>query len=61
MHVAATTYERYVNIVRLQLSPAIGHIPLLRLGPQDIKAHYASALQSGRRDGRRGLSPTTVL
>ena len=61
VHVAPTTYERYVNILRLQLIPALGHIPLIRLSPQDIKAHYASALERGRRDGKGGLSPTTVL
>jgi integrase len=61
IHVAQTTYERYANIVRLQLIPAFGHVPLLRLSPHDIKAHYASAIESGRSDGKGGLSPTTVL
>jgi integrase len=61
VHVAPSTYDRYQHIVRLQLIPALGHIPLVRLSPPDIKAHYASALQQGRCDGKGGLSPTTVL
>jgi integrase len=60
-HVAASTFEGYEKIVRLHLLPALGHIPLTRLGPQDIKAYYAQAQESGRRSGKGGLSPTTVL
>ncbi len=60
-HVAASTYERYEDIVEKHLIPALGHVPLSRLSPQDIRAHYSRAQQAGRHDRKGGLSPTTVL
>src|SRR5680860_740229 len=36
--VAPKTYERYDQIVRLHLSPAIGHIPILKLKPLQMQA-----------------------
>ncbi len=59
--VAAKTYERYAEIVRVHLTPALGHHPLPRLQPLHIQACYSDALQRGRRNGRGGLSPQTVL
>lgn len=35
-------------------------LPLLALQPQHIQKYYVKALESGRRDGRGGLSPLTV-
>ena len=54
------TFESYDMIVRLHLIPALGSIPLLSLQPQHIQKYYAKALDSGRRDGRGGLSALTV-
>src|SRR5262245_2499116 len=59
--VAAKTYERYAEIVRSHLVPALGHHPLARLQPLHIQAYYSEALQQGRRDGRGGLSAQTVV
>lgn len=59
MQVAPRTYERYSEIVRVNLVPSIGSEPLLRLTPAQITAAYAKALESGRKDGR-GLSPRSV-
>jgi len=57
---APKTRSRYEEIVRLHLIPALGSLPLLSLQPQHIQKYYAKALESGRRDGRGGLSPLTV-
>ena len=54
------TCERYEEIVRVHLIPALGPIPLLALQPQHIQKYYAKALESGRRDGKGGLSALTV-
>jgi len=54
------TFESYDMIVRLHLIPSLGSIPLLSLQPQNIQRYYAKALDSGRRDGKGGLSTLTV-
>lgn len=60
--VAARTYDRYQEIVRLHLSPALGAMPLSKLQPLHIQAYYTRALKEGRLDGREGgLSPQTIL
>lgn len=59
--VAAKTFERYDEIVRLHLLPHIGHIRLEKLHPLKIQELYAKMLKEGRNDGRGGLSPRTVL
>ena len=57
---APRTYERYEEIVRVHLTPALGSIPLSDLQPQHIQKYYSQALESGRRDGKGGLSALTV-
>lgn len=60
-NVAAKTFERYSEIVRLHLIPSLGHHVLSKLQPLHIQRYYSEALASGRRDGKGGLSPQTVL
>lgn len=62
-HVSARTFERYSEDIRCALIPGLGHIPLIRLSPQNIREFYARELEHGRADGRgRGpLSGTTVV
>lgn len=57
---APRTRERYEEIVRGNLIPALGSIPLPNLQPRNIQKYYAGALESGRRDGKGGLSSRTV-
>ena len=57
---APRTRERYQHIVRIHLIPALGSLPLSSLQPQHIQRYYAAALDSGRRDGKGGLSSRTV-
>ncbi len=59
-NVGPRTRERYVEIARTHLIPALGSIPLTVLRPQHIQTYYGKALESGRRDGNGGLSAQTV-
>lgn len=59
--VGAKTYERYAEIVRNQLTPALGCVALRKLQPLHIQECYSWLLRQGRRDGNGGLSARTVL
>ena len=48
-NVAPRTYERYKELVKRNLEPAIGHIPLTKLRPLHIQAMEAEALATGRK------------
>jgi integrase len=58
--VSPRTHERYGEIVRKNLNPLLGAVALTKLRPMQISAAYAKALSSGRRDGKGGLSASTV-
>jgi integrase len=60
-NVAPRTHERYAEIVRTHIVPQIGAVILSKLKPAQISETYATALSKGRRDGKGGLSPRTVL
>ena len=55
------TYERYAEIVETHLNPGLGHHKLLKLKPLHIQDFYTQSLTAGRRDGKGGLSPGSVL
>ncbi len=55
-----TTLASYEMHVTKHIAPRIGGIGLLALGAGQLNAFYADLLSEGRRDGRGGLSPTTV-
>ena len=59
--VSPKTFERYSGVVRGNIMPALGAILLTKLQPAQISEMYAKALDRGRRDGKGGLSPATVL
>jgi integrase len=58
--VTPKTYERYTEIVRKNINPLLGAVVLTKLRPMQISDAFAKALSAGRRDGRGGLSPSTV-
>jgi integrase len=60
-NVSPKTCERYAEIVRCHLVPALGHLVLAKLTPLQLQEYYSWALEAGRRSGRGGLSPQTVL
>ena len=57
---APKTHERYEEIIRLHLIPALGSILVSSLQPQQIQRYCTYALESGRRDGKGGLAGITV-
>jgi integrase len=59
-NVSPRTHERYQQIALKNIAPLIGAKLLLKLKPIEISEAYSTALESGRRDGRGGLSPRTV-
>jgi integrase len=52
--------ERYADLVRKNIVPLLGAVLLTQLQPMQISAAFSRALESGRRDGRGGLSASTV-
>jgi integrase len=60
VNVSPRTHERYQQIATKNIAPLIGAKVLSKLQPVDISMAYAKALESGRRDGKGGLSPRTV-
>jgi integrase len=59
--VAASTHDRYGELVRNNIVPALGGVRLVKLRPEHISDAYSKALTSGRCDGRKGgLAPLTV-
>jgi integrase len=59
--VSPKTYERYCGVVRGNVLPALGAVLLTKLQPAQISQMYARALASGRKDGKGGLAPASVL
>jgi integrase len=55
------SHERYSEIVRKNLAPALGAVHLTRLRPAQIADAYTSSLSGGRRNGKGGLSANTVI
>jgi integrase len=59
--VGRKTWERYSEITKVHLMPALGTISLAKLAPVHVQAYYADALASGRKSGNGGLSAQTVV
>ena len=56
--VSPKSHERYSEIVRNYLVPAIGALPITKLAPVHIQGAYTAWASGGRRDGNSGgLSP----
>jgi hypothetical protein len=49
------------RLIELHVVPRLGAVPLGRLRTEQLEALYAQLLAGGRRDGRRGLDPKSVL
>jgi integrase len=58
--ISPKTHERYTDICRNNLVPALGAVLLSKLQPVQIADAFGNALNNGRRDGKGGLSPQTV-
>jgi len=55
-----STYSTYETVVRTQIKPRIGSVPLQGLSSFILNALYEELLASGRKDGKGGLSPASV-
>jgi hypothetical protein len=60
-NVAPRTHERYREIATKNIIPLLGAVKLAQLKPVQISLACTTALKSGRRDGKGGLSSRTVL
>ena len=58
--VSAVTFDSYEMLVRRHLIPTLGHLPLKDLRPEHVQRLYNEKMQSGRTDGRGGLSVRAV-
>lgn len=54
------TFENYEMLVRVHIKPALGNIPLAKIQPHMLQEFYNEKLESGRHDGKGGLSTRTV-
>lgn len=52
-NLSPATRRNYADTFRVHLRPALGHVPLARLSPQDVNRYLGEKL-------RAGLSPTSV-
>lgn len=57
---APSTADGYKDIARAHLVPSLGSVPLIGLQPSHIQSYYTQMLESGRLDGKGGLSAQTV-
>jgi integrase/ribosomal protein L37E len=55
-----TTYRSYVQHVECHIVPHIGNVKLERLGGATINSLYAKLAQSGKKNGRSGLSALSI-
>ncbi len=59
--VSLKTHERYKQLIEGHIVPKLGGHRLSELRPVHIPAFYTNSLVQGRKIGRGGLSPQTVL
>jgi len=60
-NVRPRTAEDYTSKIRGHIIPGLGRIPLIELQPPHLQAFYGEKQQTGRMDGKGGLSARTVL
>jgi hypothetical protein len=59
-NVSPRTFERYAELVKNNIVPLLGAVPLTKLRPIQVSEAYATALTSGRKDETGDLSARTV-
>jgi predicted RNA-binding Zn-ribbon protein involved in translation (DUF1610 family) len=55
-----STYNSYVQHVDCHIVPHIGTVKLQRLSGSQVNALYSKLAETGRKDGKTGLSPMTI-
>lgn len=61
INVRPLTKQSYEHWIRKQIIPAIGTLLLSRLQPSHLQTFYRKALETGRIDGKGGLSRSSVV
>jgi integrase len=59
--ISPKSHERYSEIVRNNIVPALGNLLIAKLTALQITTAYTVALSSGRRDGAGGLARSSVV
>lgn len=59
-NVSPKTHQRYEELLLKNVAPVIGSLTLNKLSSARIDGCWQKLLESGRRDGKGGLSPRTV-
>ncbi|MCV3764053.1 site-specific integrase [Rhizobium sp. TRM95796] len=59
-NVSPKTHQRYEELLLKNVAPVLGSITLNKLSAAKIDAAWGQLLESGRRNGKGGLSPRTV-
>jgi integrase len=59
--VAPRTHERYGEVALKGIAPLLGNVLLPKLRAVQISTAYSTALAKGRRKGKGGLAPRTVV
>lgn len=55
-----STYENYEGNIKRHIKPVLGDVPLAKLQPHTLQDFYNEKLESGRIDGKGGLSTRMV-
>jgi len=55
-----STYNSYVQHVECHVAPHIGSVKLQKLSGSQVNALYAKLADTGKKDGKTGLSATTI-
>ena len=55
-----TTYRSYEQHVMCHIAPHIGSVKLAKLTGSQVNALYAKLAETGKKDGKTGLSPLTI-
>ncbi len=55
-----STYNSYVQHVDYHIVPHIGALKLAKLTGSQVNALYAKLAESGKKNGKKGLSPMTI-
>jgi len=58
--IRASTYNSYVQHVECHIAPHIGSVKLQKLSGSQVNALYSKLAESGKKDGKKGLSPMTI-
>lgn len=60
-HVKESTYAKYCQLNRVHISPCLGTRYLISLTSDDLEIYMSEKLRCGKKNGKGGLAPKTVM